>query len=503
MHSDFEGPLLVINGVSKVFGATHALTDVNLVVDRGQIHSLLGRNGAGKSTLVNIVAGIYPPTTGTVTFEGKDIADANIFERQELGIQLVPQHENSFPDLSVGENIFVGVLPLTRGLVDWNTVNAVATEQLATYGLNVDPRTPVSHLSSIDARKLNIIRAIYSGAKLIILDEPTTALTNKEREELFSFVRSLQAQGTAFIFISHYLGEVIELSDSITVLRDGKAYPVPQEDTQSEKAIGDLVAGGEVQLTRRNHTATDMGQPFISIDHLKARGIDDISIDIYRGEVLGVVGFPGSGAREFCRTLFGLEPRESGVIQMENEPVDFRSPGSAINKKIGYISFDRHREGIMPTFDVQGNIGISSYGGRLKARCGFIRLKEQRVMAEELRAQLSIKCGGLDYSIDSLSGGNQQKVLVARLLGTTPELLILDEPTVGIDIQSREEIISTVLNETDAGMSVIYLTNDYEELVRVADRLVFFDEGKITAVVDNKDLTIEDVIRMRDQGKEA
>ncbi|MFZ1381821.1 MAG: sugar ABC transporter ATP-binding protein [Scrofimicrobium sp.] len=501
MENDL-GPLLEIDGVSKVFGATKALSDVNLRVNRGEIHSLLGRNGAGKSTLVNVVAGIYPPSSGVVRFDGHDIADANIFQRQEAGIQLVPQHENSFPELSVAENIFVGNLPLKNGAIDWKTVNEVATEQLATYGLDVDPKTRVAELSSIAARKLNIIRAIYSGAKLIILDEPTTALTTKEREELFTFVRELQAKGTAFIFISHYLGEVIELSDSITVLRDGLAFPVAEEDSSSEEAIGKLVAGTSVKLTHRRTDRVLEETPLLSLDSVVAPGLDGVSIEVRPGEVLGVIGFPGSGAREFCRALFGLEPITSGLVEIDGSPVALDSPVEAIASGIGYISFDRQREGLMPTFDVKGNIGVSSYLGRLKAKFGVVRLAEQRLMAEEFRKILNIKCETIDHPISSLSGGNQQKVLIARLMATTPRILILDEPTVGIDIQSREEVIGTVLDETEKGMSVIYLTNDYEELVRVADRLVFFDCGKVTATVDNKQLTVDDLVRLRDQGKE-
>lgn len=498
-----DDALLVVEGVSKDFGATRALSDIDLRVNRGEIHSLLGRNGAGKSTIVNIVAGIYPPTTGTVRFDGRDIADANIFERQEAGIRLVPQHESSFGELTIGENIFIGALPLRRGLVDWKTVHRVASEQLRTYGLDVDPRRRVAELSSIDARKLNIIRAIYSGAKLIILDEPTTALTNRERDELFAFVREMKARGTAFIFISHYLGEVIELSDAITVLRDGRAFPVSPEDARSEKAIGDLVAGGEVRLTRREPRRSSAERPLLTLDDVRAPGLDGVSLDIAPGEVVGVVGFPGSGARELCRTLVGLGGTPTGRIELDGAPVVIRSPRHAIRAGIGYISFDRHREGVMPTFDVKGNIGVSSYLERLKGTLGMIRLGEQRVLAEEVRASLHIKCETVDHPIDSLSGGNQQKVLIGRLLATNPRLLILDEPTVGIDIQSREEIISTVLAETARGMSVIYLTNDYEELTRVADRLVFFEDGKITAAVANQNLTIDDLVRLRDHERKA
>lgn len=499
-----EVPLLRVRNISKVFGATRALSDVSIDVRAGEIHSLLGRNGAGKSTLVNIIAGIYPPTTGEVEFEGDDIASLNIFSRQELGIRLVPQHENSFPDLTVAENVFTGVLPTRRGLVDWRSINAEVARELAEYGLTVDPRTKVRELSSIDARKLNIIRAMHSGAKLIILDEPTTALTNRERAELFTFVRDLKAKGTAFIFISHYLGEVLDLSDDITVLRDGRMFPVDDAHTATESHLANLVAGEEVELTHRAlDTTPDHTASFLHVEGLTAENLEDVSVDVRRGEVLGVVGFPGSGAREFCRALFGLARLKGGQMSIDGVIMTPKSPEDAIAHGIAYISYDRHREGIMPTFTVNENIGISSHPGKLRQPGGFINLRLQRSLSEQYRESIRIKCASIDDPMDSLSGGNQQKVIISRLLNTDPRLLILDEPTVGIDIKSREEIISAILTLTRKGMSTIYLTNDYEELLRVADRLVFFDEGRILRVLENSDITIDELTAIRDHEKEV
>lgn len=499
-----EVPLLRVRNISKVFGATRALSDVTIDVRAGEIHSLLGRNGAGKSTLVNIIAGIYPPTTGEVEFEGQDIRALNIFSRQELGIRLVPQHENSFPDLSVAENVFTGVLPTRRGLVDWRSIHEEVAKELAEYGLDVHPSTKVSELSSIDARKLNIIRAMHSGAKLIILDEPTTALTNRERSELFTFVRDLKAKGTAFIFISHYLGEVLELSDDITVLRDGRMFAVDDAHEATESHLASLVAGEEVELTQRAlDSAPDETASFLQVQGLTADNLEDVSLDVRRGEVLGVVGFPGSGAREFCRALFGLAHLQAGQMTMDGVVMTPKRPEDAIAHGVAYISYDRHREGIMPTFSVNENIGVSSHPGKLRQLGGFINLRLQRSLSEQYRESIRIKCNSIDDPMDSLSGGNQQKVIISRLLNTDPRLLILDEPTVGIDIKSREEIISTILRLTRDGMSTIYLTNDYEELLRVADRLVFFDEGRIVRVLDNSDITIDELTAIRDHEKEV
>ncbi len=497
-----DQPLLRVTDISKVFGATTALSDVTLDIHAGTIHSLLGRNGAGKSTLVNVIAGIYPPSTGAVLFEGKDIRDLNIFERQELGIRLVPQHENSFVDLTVAENIFVGVLPKRNGLVDWKTINAEAEAELKEYGLHVEPGDLVSELSSIDARKLNIIRAMHHGSKLIILDEPTTALTSREREELFSFIADLKRQGTAFIFISHYLGEVRALSDYITVLRDGLMFPAGDKSEWTEEHLAQLVAGEAVPLARRQAGPSVTRDVSFQVQDISTAHLKSVSLDIHHGEILGIIGFPGSGAREFCRTLFGLHPIVSGKFLREGEPLRVRSPREAISQGIAYISFDRHREGIIPTFDVNDNLGISVLYSKIKLPFGFVNLAKQRRLSMQSKEDLKIKCNTIQDPIESLSGGNQQKVIVSRLLATEPQLLILDEPTIGIDIKSREEIISKLNELSRSGMSTIYLTNDYEELLRVADRLAFFEGGQLMELIDNDGVTIEQVTEIRDRAKE-
>lgn len=497
--------LLEIRNVSKSFGTTQALKDISIQIKPGMIHSLLGRNGAGKSTLVNIIAGVYPQTGGEIFFEGQNIQNLNIFNRQKLGIRLVPQHENSFPDLTVAENIFVGMLPKAKsGLIDWKTMNETAKKELVEYGLNIEPTEMVRNLSSIDARKLNIIRAMHGGAKLIILDEPTTALTNKERNELFAFIRNLKEEGTAFIFISHYLGEVRELSDEITVLRDGCMYPVENPKEATEDHLSRLVAGEEVQLARRKRKTEYADQDkLFECRNLTGKCLKNVSMDLYRGEILGIVGFPGSGAREMCRTLFGVNKLDGGEILYQGKRLRIKSPKDAIRNGVAYISFDRHREGLIPQFTVNFNIGMSILRSKLKYPFDFINLKKERGISEDYRETLKIKCNSINDLISSLSGGNQQKVVVSRSLASDPQLLILDEPTIGIDIKSREEIISSVNDMTRAGMSAIYYTNDYEELLRVADRLIFFKDSKIVAQVENKDLNIVGVTEIRDQVKGA
>lgn len=498
MHEEI---LLEIKNVSKSFGVTQALSDVSLKVRAGTIHSLLGRNGAGKSTLVNIIAGLYPQSQGSVLFEGKDIRGLNIFQRQNLGIKIVPQHESIIPYMSIAENIFLGVLPTRKnGFVDWKKINRIAAEELKRYGLDVDPKMQARKLNSVDTRKLNIIRAMHGGAKLIILDEPTTALSNVERDALFAFIRELKDKGTAFIFISHYLNEVIELSDDITVVRDGRAYNGMENGKKVNiQELSTLIAGEDVVPVRRKlRYDYEEKDRLLECKNISGACMENISFELYKGQVLGVIGFQGSGAREVCRALYGLNKITGGEVWLQGEKVDILSPQDALKRGIAYISYDRHREGLIPQFTINQNIGAMLMNGRLKRKTGLLDKRGERKISEEYSGQMKIKCNSIDDAIRSLSGGNQQKVVVSKFLSTQPRLLILDEPTIGIDIKSREEIIGTVDGMTREGVAVMYLTNDFEELLRVADKLIFFKDSKVVAYVDNNRIDIDEVTRLRD-----
>ncbi|AZO94690.1 sugar ABC transporter ATP-binding protein [Halocella sp. SP3-1] len=490
--------LLEIKNVAKRFGATQALCDVSLKINKGTVHSLLGRNGAGKSTLVNIIAGLYPQDNGQVFLDGKEISKLTVFDRQQTGIRLVTQHTSVIPYLSVGENIFMGLWPKNNsGLVDWAKLHNIAEKELEEYGLNVDSREKVMNLSPVEQRKVNIVRAMFGGAKLIILDEPTTALSSKERSNLFEFVLQLKEKGTSFIFITHYLNEAIKLSDDITVLRDGKAYNT--KATASEERLANLVAGESVELTKRNKKTTFPDKEVVlECRNIYGENMKDVSFRLYRGEILGVVGFPGSGAREICRTLYGLMPAEKGEFVINNKKVNIQEPKQAIENDIAYISYDKHSEGIVPLLSIRENISLPIMKTELKGKCNLMNIRKEKKIARSYINLLKVKANSIEDKVDSLSGGNQQKVVVGKVLSSKPDILILDEPTVGIDIKSREEIISIVNKMTQKGLSVIYLTNDFDELLRVVDRLIFFREGQVVEIIENKELEQEDIIKIRD-----
>lgn len=497
-----EEILLKVEHVSKSFGATQALKDVSFTIKKGTIHSLLGRNGAGKSTVVNIIAGIYRQNSGNVTLDGGDITPYSVFERQNMGIKIVPQHASIVPELTVGENVFMGIWPRKKGgFVDWEKLFAEARKELDKYGLDVDPKEKVRNLNGVDQRKVNIIRAMHGGAKLIILDEPTTALSSVERQELFVFVNELKAKGTAFIFISHYLQEVVELSDDVTVIRDGRSFSGSDGEQLNEERLASLIAGEEVELVNREKLKDNSGKELL----LECRGLSgpilkDVSVKLYKGEITGVVGFPGSGARELCRTLFGLEKMSAGEMWLKGDKkIGIRNPADAMKHGISYVSYDRHKEGIVGLMSIRENISLPSLYTTLKNRLGFVDMAKSREISEHYFELFHVKANSTDDKLSSLSGGNQQKVVVAKTVSTGPLLLMLDEPTIGIDIKSREEIIENINKITEENdTSVLYLTNDFDELIRTVDRILFFKNGKLAEDVRNDGLSHEDVINIRD-----
>lgn len=496
--------LLSVEHVSKNYGATRALSDVSITIDKGTIHSLLGRNGAGKSTLVNIIAGIHPQTSGNVLLESKDITSLSVFERQEAGIKIVPQHASIIPDLTVGENIFMGIWPRTgKGFVDWKTMHRQAAVELERYNLPIGTKVKVHSLNGVEKRKINIIRAMHGGAKLIILDEPTTALSSHERQELFVFVNELKAKGTAFIFISHYLQEVVELSDQVTVIRDGMAFSGGTKGDFHEEHLANLIAGEKVELFCRKTRPAEDRRVALTCKNVCGPILSDVSLELYEKEITGVVGFPSSGAWELCRTIFGLEKMYSGSITTNGREISkTSSPAAAMADGIAYLSSDRHKEGFVSLMAIEDNITFPILYSKLKSKLGFLDKRKAGETARFYFKQLNIKANSIFDKLSSLSGGNQQKVVYAKTLSSEPRILILDEPTIGIDIKSREEIIvniDKIANESNS--SVVYLTNDFDELIRIVNRILFFQNGRLMRDVLNKGLSHEDVIRIRDEVK--
>lgn len=500
--------LLRVTNISKSFGPTRALESVDLQIKKGEIHSLIGKNGAGKSTLVNIISGLYKLDSGNVIFEGENINKLSIYERQRIGIRMVTQHASVVPQMTVAENISIGLWPKKKsGLVDWRKLNKEAGEVLQSYGIDVDPLAYMSRLDPVLQRKINIVRALFGGGKLIILDEPTTSLSSGDRDNLFEFVKELSQKGIAFMFISHYLDEILRISPdpkNISVIRDGRIIkPEISKEELNETYLANLLAGEEVILTKRvKPEARLLNQVNVKCSGFGAKHLSCVDLSISKGEVVGIVGFPQSGAREFLRALYGLEKKTLGTVTIEGTEVNIKTPDDALANGIVYVSHDRHSEGISQMHSIRENITVPVMKRRLSNKLGIISKSKEQALAEEMAQFLNVKMNSVADALKSLSGGNQQKVVVAKALACEPKCLLLDEPTIGIDIKSREEILEIVNQMTQQGMSVFYLTNDFEELVRISDRLIFFENGFIKDIRENTGFTATDIVDIRDFKKE-
>lgn len=484
--------------IRKSFHAKQVLNGIDFSLGQGEIHGLVGKNGAGKSTFVNIVTGVIADYSGQVVFNGQNVDGESVLSRQKKGMFLVPQHSSIIPEFSVAENIYLGVWPRNKTGIDWPSMLGGARRELERYGLDVDPRTKSGKLNLVDRRKLNIVRALFSEAKMIILDEPTTSLTTEERDNLFSFIKELSRRGVSFIFISHYLDEVVKLCDHITVFKDGYGSALSTEE-RNEASVSQRMLGESVELYAGSSRKSPGMQTGFKCEKLHAPLVDGVDLDIKRGEVVGFVGFPGSGARETIRVLGGLTPMKSGRLFLtDTGEINLDGPASAIDKGIVYVPYDRHEEGLVQEMSILHNISLSIARKSIRLKGGRIDRAKERAAGDHYYNHLSIKAKNTGEKVRALSGGNQQKVLVAKALCCQPRLLMLDEPTIGIDIGSREEILALVGELANKGMSIIYHTSDYAEMLRISDRVVFFASGKAREQRANSGLTIEKVTEIRD-----
>ncbi len=485
-------PLLQTRDVIKRFGGVTALKGVSLTVEAGTVHGLLGENGAGKSTLVKIVAGLQNPTEGEVVLDGVPLGPVDVKAMEGHGVFLVTQEPAIVNPLSVAENLMLGRWPRRGYWVDTSRMQRLASEYLAGTGL--DPRASAGSLSAVDRRKLNILRALHSGGRLIILDEPTTALTMADRRDLFDFMRKLKREGVTFMFISHYNEEILEICDSVSVLRDGDLVTSNQPVAAiTSDALSEMVLGRGLQLFARSAGGAavaagsgwrfrDLRGPAFAVDRL----------DIAAGEIVGFAGLPGSGAQELARAIYGLAPA-SGTVEHGGTTRPLPSdPTAALAADIAFLSEDRLKDGIVGIHSIAKNITLSSLGNI--ATASVISPARERSLVADLFKRLSIKARDADQLVGQLSGGNQQKVLLSRLLATKPQLLILNEPTRGIDVGVKEEVHRIVDALTRNGVAVIIVTSDLDEMLRAVDRVVLFSGGTVVGDRPAASLTKDDVL---------
>ena len=491
--------ILELRGVSKRFGGVQALNDVSFSIEEGHIHGLVGENGAGKSTLIKILDGVYTRDSGEVLFQGRPWAPASPADAHRAGIQVVHQELPLCPNLTVAQNVFLGHPPYKRGgRVDYHAMEERTAELFARIGQKgIDPRRLVGELSVAERQLTSIVQALSRECRFLILDEPTAALTPGEVGTLFEVLRTLREQGTTILFVSHILREVQELTDRVTVLRNGRHVATK---STAELTIAEIVRMmvGEIEEESQAAAAPspsrevllevkDLGEP--------VTGLKGISFELRRQEILGLAGIQGAGRTELAQVLFGVHPATEGEIRLRGRPVRIASPRQAIELGIGYLTEDRRNLGLFWEMDVQGNL-IPVIVDRLTSRLGRLNRRIARERGEQAVKTLNIRTSGLDQGIRYLSGGNQQKVLLSRWLGAEPSVLILDEPTRGIDVGSKAEIRRLIRGLVAEGLSVILISSDLDELLALADRVIVMARRRVTGVLRAEEASRERVMQL-------
>jgi ribose transport system ATP-binding protein len=496
-----------MDGIVKRFAGHLALDGVDFTLRRGEAHALVGENGAGKSTLVKIMTGAYRRTAGRVWLDGAPVEFRTPADAQAAGVIAVHQEIHLLGYRSVAENVFAGREPRRFGLIDWQRMERETAALLDGLGLAIDPRATLGKLSTAAQQMVAIARGVSLGARVLVLDEPTSSLAEREVAILFGLVRRLQATGTAIVYISHRFDELYEICDRVTVLRDGRlvaTHPLAELSRldlvclmlgKSREAV---TAGGATGFGHRaaaatvtNATADDA--PLLRAESLR-RGphLCDVSLTVGRGEIVGLAGLLGSGRTETARAIFGADPAEGGSVQLHGQPLDPRTPDDAMAAGIGFLAEDRKADGIIPELSVRENLTLAALP--TLTRFGIVDRAAQRALVERFMTRLGIRASSADQRIRELSGGNQQKVLLARWLCTRPALLILDEPTRGIDVGAKAEILALVRELAHDGLGVLMISSELEELVEGSSRVVVLRDGRDVAQLAGPELTERSIL---------
>lgn len=487
--------ILVMKDIVKTFPGVKALKGVDLNVKYGEIHALMGENGAGKSTLMKCLIGIHPPTSGQINFEGNLIENYSTAEALKMGIAMIHQELSPVEHRSIMENIWLGREPKNKlGLIDHKKMYEMTKEVLKLIDFNEDPRTLMVNLTVANMQMIEIAKALSYNAKLIIMDEPTSALTNKEIEQLFSIMRRLRENGKSIIYISHKLEEIFEISDKITVYRDGQYIGTKATSDITTPELIKMMVGRDVNEMFPKVTC-DIGDVKMEVKNLcLGKKFNDVSFNVRKGEILGIAGLVGAGRTEVIETIFGIRHKSSGQIFIDGKEIQIKTPADAKRSKMALLTEDRRITGIIPMLSVLQNVMIASISKYIKKN-GLLNHKQAIQDTNEFVKAISIKTPSIYQKIENLSGGNQQKVLVARWLLTNPEILFLDEPTRGIDVGAKAEIHRLITNLAGQGKSIIMVSSELPEVMGMSDRIMIMHEGKVTGIIENtKELTQEEIM---------
>lgn len=499
------GTLVEMKGVVKKFPGVTALKDISFDIRAGEVHVLLGENGAGKSTLMKILSGVYQPTEGTIVIGGKSFSKLSPKDSTENGISVIYQELSVINELSIQENLFVGKLPMKKygpiSVVDYGEMHRRAEELLEKVGLHRDPKTLVEDISISEKQQVEIAKALAADSQVIIMDEPTASLTSEEVNHLFAVVRALKAEGKGIVFISHKLGEIMEIGDRVSVLKDGAYVGTRLVSDVTTDDLVTMMVGRKVQQNYQHEDAPESyenEEVLFEVQNLSRKDgkVRDVSFKLHKGEILGFSGLVGSGRSEMMNSIFGAEPKSKGRILIKGKEVHIRNPYSAIKNGLAMVTENRRETGFFHNFDIKQNISILPFIKTSKASgmIGLVSGKLEKQCAEEQKKNLNIKCASVDQNITELSGGNQQKVILAKWLAADSQIIIFDEPTKGIDIGSKSEIYALMRRLADEGKGVLVVSSELPELLAVCDTIAVFREGEIVKTFPHRDATEEKII---------
>ncbi|MGJ4849474.1 sugar ABC transporter ATP-binding protein [Bacillota bacterium Meth-B3] len=484
---------LRMENVTKVFPGVRALSDITFEVRRGEIHALIGENGAGKSTLIKILAGIHQPDEGQIYLDDRRVVMTDVSVAAAAGISVIHQELSLAGNMTVAENIFLGKFPVNRlGFVDDRAMARAAAELLQTIGMSgISPDTRVSKLSVAQRQMIEICRSLSQDLKILVMDEPTASLAGDEVDTLLAIMRRLSEQGVTIIFISHKLDEIFRVCDRVTILRDGCYVGTRDIADITKHQIINMMVGREIENIYPE-SKTSPGEVFFEASHISSDRVKDISFNLRKGEVLGFYGLMGSGRSELMRALIGVDRAEKGEVKLDGKPISIRTPSDAVDHGIVLAPEDRKHEGLVMRQTVDFNVTIAI----LKRLIRFVRLdrKLSDRTVDEVSRKLKLKTASYETKALNLSGGNQQKVVLAKWLVTNPRILILDEPTKGIDVGAKQEIYRLIYEIVDMGVGIILISSEMAEIINLCDRVYVLREGRLVGAVDKENLTEQEVI---------
>jgi rhamnose transport system ATP-binding protein len=495
--------VLELREITKTFPGVKALDKVQFKLKPGEIHALMGENGAGKSTFIKVITGVHKPDEGNMYLNGQEVEFRNPKDAQEMGIAAIYQHVTCFPDLSVTENIFMGhekVQKRTKRIL-WNEMHAEANRLLRELGANFEAKTLMGNLSVAQQQIVEIAKALSTNAKIIIMDEPTAALTRNESEDLYRITEKLRDSGTSIIFISHRFEDMYRLASKVTVFRDSKyigSWGV--HDITNEDLIVAMVGREIKQLFPK--TVANIGEEVLRVENLGKTGFfAEVSFSLRKGEILGLTGLVGAGRSEVCQALFGIDPADKGKVFIKGVETKISNPLQAMKKGIGYLPEDRQQQGLILSWGIDKNISLPALN--LLSNKGWLNKKKEEEIASNLAKKVSVKSPSIENLVSSLSGGNQQKVAVAKLLTTDLDIIILDEPTKGVDVGAKSAIYEIISGLASQGYGIIMVSSEMPEIISMSDRILVMREGRITAEIDGKAATQAAILEAAMANKET